>query len=148
MALFCAAVWRDSVSLLKFPFFFKPCLGLLMWDFVCLSLIIYTQLFFFPFLFYNYCCSVGSCVICAVSSRCNQSFFVHFYEVFKSSYRYIDAIFNAGNPSSHFIFWYSLSVSRLEGKALCIVFRFLILWSICWSSSYVVNSISLQTVFI
>ena len=47
MALFCAAIRRDSIY---FPFIF------LAWDFVCLLLEIYILLFCFPFLFSSCCC--------------------------------------------------------------------------------------------
>ena len=49
MALFYAAVRRDLLSLLRFPFL---CHGrFLVWDFACLSLETSILLFFFPFLF-------------------------------------------------------------------------------------------------
>ena len=59
MALFCASIRRASVSLLRFPFF-TP----LIWDFVSFSLEISIQLFFFPCLFFSYCCSRDHCVVC------------------------------------------------------------------------------------
>ena len=72
-----------------------------------------------------------------MSSRCNQFLFALFYVVFKSSYWGIEAIFNAGEsfPPS-FLDTYSLSISSMGCKALCIVLYFLILWSICLNSSF------------
>ena len=63
---FCAAIRKDSVSLLRFLCLVK--------DFACLTLEISIQLFFFPFLFSDYFCSVDACLICIVSDHCNQSF--------------------------------------------------------------------------
>ena len=53
MALFSAAIRRDSVSLLRFPF--------LVWDVTCSSLKTSIELFFFPFLFSGYFCYCSSC---------------------------------------------------------------------------------------
>ena len=61
MVLFCGVIWRDSLSLSS------TCLSLLVWDLACLSLEISIQLFFSPFLFSSYCCSVDPCVMCVVS---------------------------------------------------------------------------------
>ena len=95
------------------------------------------QLLFFHFLFSGYCSFLYPCV-CAISGRCNQSFFGLFYVVIESSYRCINAFFNVGESSSFFFLdTYSLSMSSLTCKALCIVMSFLVLWSICFSSSLV-----------
>ena len=67
MALFYAAIRRDSVSLLRFPLFSH------IQVFACLSLEMFIQLFFLLFLFYGYSCSVDAYVVCIVSSDCNQS---------------------------------------------------------------------------
>ena len=96
------------------------------------------QFFFFPCLFSSYFRSVGLRVVSIVSGGCNQSSSAHFYVVFESLYRCINAIFNASKSSSPFFFdTYSLSTTSLWCKALCMVFSFLVLWSICWSSSLV-----------
>ena len=89
MALFCAAIRRDLVSLLRFSF-------LCYVHVACSSLNMSIQLFFFPFLFSGYFCSIDPCVVSTVSGGCNQSSLVIFYVVFESLYRCINAIFNAG----------------------------------------------------
>ena len=66
MALFCAAIRRDPVTLLRFPFlshvqFFLEC------DLACLLLEKSTQLFYFLFLFSGYFCSVYPYVACIFS---------------------------------------------------------------------------------
>ena len=76
MALFYAAIRRDSVSLVKFLFYPRP--SFLAWNFTFLSLEISMHLFFFTFLFSSYCCSVDPCIACVVSSWYNQSFFALF----------------------------------------------------------------------
>ena len=94
------------------------------------------QLSFFPFLLSNYFYSVDTCVVCIVSGDHNQSFSVLFYVVILSLYRCIDAILNAGKSSSSFFFGtYSVSASSLRCKSLYIFMSFLVLWSICRSSS-------------
>ena len=56
----------------------------------------------------------------------------------ESLYQCIDAHFNVGKPSSSsFFYTYSLSTSSLGGKARYIIMSFLVLWSICWSSSLI-----------
>ena len=102
MGLFCAVIRRDSLSLLRFPFF---SLGKI-------SLEISIQLFFFLIFFSSYCCSFDPCV---VSGRCNQSFFfVLINIVLETSYRCIDAMFNAGK--FFFLDIYRLSTSFLGYK--------------------------------
>ena len=61
-----------------------------------------------------------------------------FYVAIESLYRCVNTVFNAGKsvlPS--FLGTYNLSMSSLEFNALCMVISFLILWSICFSSSLV-----------
>ena len=132
MALFCAAVRRDSVSPLRFPFFIHVQV------FSCeISLICHLK--------YSYnCFSTHFCflVILLLIIVWFVSFLVvvislsllFFYVVFESSYRCIDAVFNAGESSSIFFSWHILSLLSLVCKALSIVISFLVLWSICWSS--------------
>ena len=98
MALFCAAIRKDSDSLLMFSFLSHvhvfPCV---------ISLVCRLK----------YPCSCSSshfcflsvidhCIVSAVTGRCNQSFLALFYVVFDSLYRYIVAIFNAGESTSSF----------------------------------------------
>ena len=60
--------------------------------------------------------------------------FLCFFLVLKSSYRCIYAIFNAGVSFSSFLNTYSLSMSSLESKTLCIDIYFLVLLSFCLTS--------------
>ena len=133
MALFCAAIRRDSVSLLRFPFLSHVHV------FSCeMSLKTSTELFFFTLLFSGYCRSVNLCVVSIVSGDCNQSSSAFFYVVFESLYRWVRAVFKAGkSPSPSLLDTYSLSTSSLGCNALCMVVSFLVLWSICLSSSLV-----------
>ena len=100
-----------------------------------MSLEISIVLFFFRFLISSYFSSVDLRVFSIVSGGFNLSSSGLFYAVFYSLYWCINAIFNAGNSSSFFS-WYSLSMSSLGCKVLCIII-FLVLWSICFSSSLV-----------
>ena len=99
-ALFYAAIRRDSVSLLKFPFLshvqviMRGCHVR-----SCLLVVSNVQLYF-PFLFPSYCHSVVYRLVSIVSDGCNQSFFVFFDVVFESSCRCINAVLNAGKFSS------------------------------------------------
>ena len=105
------------------------CPRLFVWDFVCLSL----ELFSFPFLFSAYFCSVDDCVVCIVFHGSNQSSSGLVYVVVGSLCRCIDAstlswILPSPPPRS-FLGIYSLSMSSLESKVLCIIINFLVLWS-------------------
>ena len=96
------------------------------------------ELISFPFLFPSFYHSVIYRVVNIVSDGGNQSSFVFFYVVFKSLYRYVNAVFDAGkSSSSSFLDTYSLSTSSLGCNALCKIISFLVLWSICLSSSLV-----------
>ena len=86
MALFCAVVRRDSVSLLRFSFLCHVHVFSWKISFVCLWLEMCIQLFFFLFLFPGYFGSVGACVVCIVSGGCNQSSQPLFYVIFWSLY--------------------------------------------------------------
>ena len=72
MALFCAAVRRDSVSLLKFPFLSH--VHVLVWDVAGYSLKTPIKLFFFSLLFSDYYRSTGPRATNIVSGHCNQPF--------------------------------------------------------------------------
>ena len=95
------------------------------------------ELFFFPF-FPSFCHFVIYRVASIVSDGCNQSSFVFFYVV---SSRCMDvstlsSMLASPLPPS-FLGTYSLSTSSLGCNALCMVISFLVLWSICLSSSLV-----------
>ena len=96
------------------------------------------ELFSFPFLFPSFRYSVIYHVVSIVSDGCNQSSFVFSYVVFESLYGCVNAVFDAGcSLPPSFLGTYSLSTSSLGCYALCMVISFLILWSICLSSSLV-----------
>ena len=131
MALFCTALKWDSISHLRCPSF-------LVWDFACLSLEMSIEWFFFPFLFSGYFFFLLTGVVRIVSGRSNQSLSELCYVVLKSLYRCIKTVFNACKSSS----WHMQAVPVISGilhtlHALCIVISFLILWSMCFSSSLV-----------
>ena len=106
-----------------------------MWDFACLSLEMYIQLFFFLFLFSCYFCSVDAWVVSIISGRCNQSSSI----LFKCSLRVV-SMHQRHLQCQQVLFFlhfltYSVSASSLGIKALCIVNSFLVLWLIYLSSS-------------
>ena len=136
-ALSCAAIRRDSICLLKFPFFSH--VQVLLCEMLFISRFkMSIELFSFPFLFPSYCHSVVHRVNSFVSDGCNESSIVFLYIV---SSRCIDASTLSSMLASplppSFLETYSLSTSSLRCKALCIVISFLVLWSICLSSSLV-----------
>ena len=73
-----------------------------MGDVTCLSIKMYIQLLFIPFLFSTNFCSVDPHVVSNVSNGCNLSSSALFYVVFKLMYRCINAVFNTGKSSSSF----------------------------------------------
>ena len=99
IALFCAAIRSDSISLWRFPFLSH--VQVFSCEMSLINRLKHSQsCFFFPFLFFSYCRSVGLRVVSIVSGGCNQSSFAFFYVVFESLYRCINAVFNAGKSSS------------------------------------------------
>ena len=99
MALSYAAIRRDSVSLLKFPFLSR--VKILSCEILFISrLNPPIELFSFPFLFPSYCHSVVHRVLSFFSGGCNESSFVFLYIVFGSLYRCVNAVFNADKSSS------------------------------------------------
>ena len=111
MALFCTAIKRDSVSLLRFPFLchvqvfsFESSL------FCCLKC---------PYGFSSNFCflvlSVDAWVVCIDFGRSNQSSSAFFHVVFESLYWCIDAIFNPGKSPSSFFSWHIQSVYVICG---------------------------------
>ena len=122
--LFCATIRKDSVSLLRFSFliYVQVCL----WEISLFVAWNCLQLFFSPFLFSGYFHSVDASVVYIGFDRCNQSSSGFFNVLFCCC---IDASilnFNAGEFSSPFFSWPSLSTSFLWCKVLCIVMSFLV----------------------
>ena len=97
MALFCAAIRRDSVSLLRFPFLRH--VHVLSCEISLISHLNVHRFVFFT-LFYCYFCSAKPRVVIIVSGGCNQSSSTLFYIVFWSLYRCVNAVFNAGKSAS------------------------------------------------
>ena len=97
MALSCAAIRRDSVSLLRFPFLSQ--VQVFWCEMLFISRLKAVTVFYFPFLFLS-CRSIVYHVVRIVSDGCNQCSFVFFYVVFEPLYRCINAVFDAGNSSS------------------------------------------------
>ena len=101
IALFCAAIETDSVSLLRLVF---PFLATSMFPHVCIaywSLKTSIVLFCFPFLLLSNC-SVCPRVVSIVSGGCNKSSSTLLYVVFNSLYWCFNTFFNAGRLSSFF----------------------------------------------
>ena len=93
MVSFCAAIRRDSVSLLMFPFLGHVHV------FSCeISLV--SRLKRPLSCFSGYYRSAGHRVISIVSGGCNQSSYVLFYVIFESLYRCVNIVFSAGKSSS------------------------------------------------
>ena len=132
MALFHAAVGRDSVSLLMVKFLshvqdFSSEISLvcrLKYPYSSFSSYFY---FLVIFVLLMHVLRVLFLVVVIINP-------IHFYVIFESLYRCIDAVLNASESSSSSFDTRSLSMSSLSCKALCIVTSFLILRSICFSS--------------
>ena len=137
MSLFCAAIWRVSVSPLTFPF--------LNHDHVFSGDILLVCGSKYQ---YNCFCSwgwglviVNPCVSCIVSGRCNLSFFFFFIYSLINLIDVSMLFWMLANPLlPSFFDTYSLSTSSLQCKALCIVMSFLVHCSIFWSSLIHKNS--------
>ena len=88
MVLFCAAIRRDSVFLIRFPFLSHVHV------FSCeMSLVSCRKLpCFFRLLFSGYCRSAGFRVVSSLSGGYNWSSSVLFYAVFESLYRCVTAV--------------------------------------------------------
>ena len=99
----------------------------------------FIELFFFPLLFPSYCRSADPRVVSIVSGSCNQSSSALFYVVFKSLYRCINAVFNAGKSSSYFFPWH---ISRMPyAWSLVFLFSGPFVWVFLCSTSRIVTSI-------
>ena len=103
-----------------------------MWDAACLLLEMAVELFFFPFLFPVYFCSVDACVVSIVSGNCNQSSSLLFYIVFLAVESTISWMLASPRLPS-LLDTYNMYTSYLG----CIVMSFLVLWFICLNSSLV-----------
>ena len=137
MALICASISRDSVSLLQFPFLSSVQVFSCKMTFICH---LKRPQSCFSSHFSSYCHSVGHPVVSIIFDGWSQSSFQFFYVVLKSSYRCVSIVFNVGKSSSFlFLNRYNLSTSSMGCSALCMVISFPVLWSIClvllWSTS-------------
>ena len=102
-ALFCAAIWRDSVSLLKFPFITHV---QVFSSEMLLLVVLSVHNVFLPFLFPYYCRSVGHRVVSIIFDGCNKSSFVFFYVVLELVCQCVNTVFNAGKSFSSLLSWY------------------------------------------
>ena len=101
MALFCATIKRDSVSLLRFQLLSHVRV------FSCeMSLVSRLKpplsFFFYAFLFSSHFLSIDPRFVSIVSGGCNKSFSALVYVVFESLHRGVNAVFNASKFSSSF----------------------------------------------
>ena len=130
MTLFCAANKSDSVSLFRFPFLchvqvysceISP-VGLWKYPLSCFSS-------HFCFLVIVILLILVLFVLFLVAVIC----FCFFYAVFdrRIDLSSLSSVLASPLPPPFFLDIYSLSMSSLECKALCIVISFLILWSTC-----------------
>ena len=135
MALLCAAMKRDSVSLSRFPLLSH--IHVFSWDMLLVSRLKRPYLFFLAFFFSRYCFLLVFVLsvlflVAVISPPCFST---------KFSSRFIDASTLFSILVSHlppsFLDTYSLSTSSLGCNALWIVISFLVLWTIYLSSSQV-----------
>ena len=98
MALFCAAIRRDSVSLVRFTFHSNVQI------FSCEMFLsrLKRPLSYFSshFCFSSFYHSVGHCIVSIVFDGRNQSSSVFLYVDLESLYRCVNTVFNAGKSSS------------------------------------------------
>ena len=130
MALFRAAIRRDSVSFVKFPFFSH--VQLLSCGMLFISRLKRPWSCFFP----SFCHSVFYRVVSIVSDGHHLYTFIFFYVVFEMDVSTLCSMHASPLPSS-FLGTYRLFTSSLWCNALCMVISFLVLWSSCLSSSVV-----------
>ena len=96
MALFCAAIRRDLVSLLRLPFLSHVLV--FSWEISLEYRLKYPYSWFsFHFLFSSYCRSFDTYVVCVVSGYYNQSCFDLFKVVFESSSDTMKGVHQAKN---------------------------------------------------
>ena len=146
MLLFCAAIWKDLVSLrsLHFRSPFRvfscripqicplkyPC-SCFSSRFCFLDFVVFCFCFWFVYLFIYLFFFFFVLVVSRVTGRC-YSFSLLF--VISSSNTQIDASTHSSLPASplslSFLDTYNLSISSLIYKAICIVINFLVPWTI------------------
>ena len=136
MALFCAAIWRDSVFRARFSFLSH--VHVLSFEMLLISHINIRRVFFLP-IFSGKCRSVGPRAVSIVSGGCIQSFCLCF-SMYSSSRcsdvpKLSSMLASPIPPTS--LDTYSLWTSCLGCNALRMVISFIVLWSICLSSSVV-----------
>ena len=105
----CAAIRRDSVSLLRLPFLYHVQVFSCDISLVCRLKCSYSC---FSSLCPFFDCSyfVDACVVCISSGRWNQSSSAFLNVIFESLYRCIDVIFNADDFYPFSFPWHKLSV--------------------------------------
>ena len=135
MALFCAAVRRDSVSFLKFPFLSH--VQVFLWE---ISLVCHLKCPYCCFLpiFVSRLFCFSWCLCCLFCSLWLYSVFLRVF-IYFSGYFIDESTLSwmLESPLSPFFLHIQFTVSSLGCKALCTVMSFLVIWSICWSSSLV-----------
>ena len=104
MAFFCAAIRRDSISLLRFSFLSHVHVFSCDMSFLCR--LKRPSSCFSSHLFSGYCRPAGPRVVSIVSGGCNQSSSALSYVVFKSLYRCVHAVFTVDKSSSSFFSWH------------------------------------------
>ena len=113
MVLFCAVIRRDSVSLLRFPFFSYIQVFLCEMLLICSLKCLYSHLsshFGFLVIFVM----LIPIYVSIVSDGSNQSSSALSYVFFKLFYRCINTIFNAGKSSSSFFAWQHIVYCPVE----------------------------------
>ena len=100
MALFCAAIRRDSVFLLKFPFLSQ--VQVFLCEMLFISRLKRPQSCFSSKFWFQVIVALLSTVL---SNGCNQSFLFS-YVVLETLYRCVNAVFDASKFSSSLFSWY------------------------------------------
>ena len=134
IVLFCASIRRDSVSLLKFPFLSH--VQVLLSEMLLISCLKHSWSCFpshFCFLVFVILLFIMSLVLFLMAVISPLSCFSSSYCMDVST---LSSMLASPLPPS-FLGTYRLSMSSLGCNALCMVISFLVLWSICLSSSLV-----------
>ena len=93
---------------------------------------------FFPILFHRFFCFSFWCLFADPVGCCYWSFFALFNVILDFLQWCIYGVNIADEYSSFFFFYkYTISISPLNSKILCIVIHFKVTWSICLSSVFV-----------
>ena len=129
MALFCSAIWTDSVSLLRFPFLSH--IQVFLYEMLLISRL-KRPLSCFSFCFLVIVLSV-TFLVAVISSPSS-------FSMLSSSSIDASTLFSMlVNPlPPSFLDTYILTTSSLGCNALCMVISVLVLWSICLRSSLVI----------